>query len=399
MPKFHYRVADCRGRQSNFSLEAPDRAASLRTLRKMGFTIIREIHEEETGFWKKRLRPRHRFDLKNFADRLHPLLVANIPLEKALGVLEDGYTRKEDLEVVQRLRRGLHEGKRFSVLLREMHTDFPPLFASLVEVGEESGCMAEVMGELRRFLKESRDFRNFVVTSSIYPVIVLTVTLLVIILLFTVFVPRFAKIFAELGREMPLLTRIMLQIGKGLQAVWWIWPLLIVGAIWMRKVFRKHPKIQRRRDEWQLKIPILQGIVIGLEMSRFLRTLAIMLKNHVRLLTATRVARKVFDNVAIADDFAGVEERLQRGDKLSNILSCSRFMPQGSIAMLKIAEEAGDFGEMLERIALETEDETRIKTKRLLAYLEPAIILLLAAVVLLVVLAIFLAIMELNIMK
>ena len=124
-----------------------------------------------------------------------------------------------------------------------------------------------------------------------------------------------------------------------------------------------------------------------------------MLKNHVKLLTAVTVSKKIFDNLIIAKDFDSIESELYKGDKLSHILKDSLYMPQGSVAMLRSAEESGDLGEMLERIAQESEEETRIKVKRLLAFLEPCIIMILALIVLLVVLSIFMAIMEMNVMK
>ena len=276
---------------------------------------------------------------------------------------------------------------------------FPPLFSSLIEVGEESGCLPEVTKELRRFLKESKDFRNFVLTSSIYPAIVISVTLGVLVLLFTVFVPRFAKIFDELGRQMPFLTRTMLNIGNVFQAVWWLWPILIIGIIWGVKKYRNRHWFRMWKSKTALKMPIVNGIIISIEVSHFIRTLSIMLKNHVKLLTAVTVSKKIFNNLIIAKDFEPIESELYKGDKLSHILKDSQYMPQGSVAMLRIAEESGDLGEMLERIAQEAEDETRVKVKRLLAFLEPVVIMLLALIVLLVVLSIFLAIMEMNVMK
>ena len=124
-----------------------------------------------------------------------------------------------------------------------------------------------------------------------------------------------------------------------------------------------------------------------------------MLKNHVKLLTAVTVSKKIFNNSVIAKDFEPIESELYKGDKLSHILKDSQYMPQGSVAMLRIAEESGELGEMLERIAQESEEETRVKVKRLLAFLEPVIIMILALTVLLVVLSIFMAIMEMNVMK
>ena len=145
-----------------------------------------------------------------------------------------------------------------------------------------------------------------------------------------------------------------------------------------------------------LRLPLVGGIISAVQTGRFLRTLSIMVRNHVQLLPAIRISRKVIENDVIRESFAAVEDHLRGGSRLSTILGTSPYMPRGSIAMLKIAEESGEIGEMLERIAGESEDEIRLRVRRLLAFLEPGIILVLAGIVLLVVLAIFLAIMDMN---
>ncbi len=396
MPKLRYMVLAPDGRRREVELEAAGDAAARQQLRRQGSMVIRSLGE--SGARRFRLRPAKSFDVYVFTCRLAPLLAAGIPLEHGLAILEEG-CGKEEAEVVRKLRRGLHEGKKFSQLTREMPECFPPLFSGLIETGEESGCLPEVAAELRRFLKESKEFREFVITSSIYPAIVVSVTLLVIVLLFTVFIPRFAKIFEELGREMPFLTRAMLGIGNFMEAVWWFWPLLIVAAILFHRRSAASGKLKRWKDRMVLKLPLLGGIVTAIQAGRFLRTLSIMVKNHVQLLPAVRISRRVIGNDEVRESFAGVEEHLRGGSRLSAILGNSPYMPPGSVAMLKIAEESGDLGEMLERIAEESEEETRVRVKRLLAFLEPGIILVLAGVVLLVVLSIFLAIMEMNVIK
>lgn len=395
MARLRYAVMTVSGATREIVVEAPDDATARRQLRRQGMLVIRELGESAS---RLKLFPRRRFsgfDLYAFTCRLAPLLAAGIPLEHGLAVLEQE-SHGENLEIVQHLRRGLHEGKKFSQLTREMSNHFPPLFSGLIESGEESGCLPEVAGELRRFLKEEKEFREFVLTSSIYPAIVIAVTLVVVVLLFTVFIPRFAKIFEEMGREMPLLTRVMLFIGNFMQSIWWIWPFVIAGLVWLYRQSRRTGQLKTIKDRLLLKIPLLGNIVAAVQTGRFLRTLSIMVKNHVPLLVAVRISRKVITNELVWAGFSSVEDHLRGGSRLSAVLGASPYMPQGSIAMLKIAEESGEIGEMLERIAEESEEDIRVKVKRLLAFLEPGIILVLAVIVLLVVLAIFLAIMDMN---
>jgi general secretion pathway protein F len=395
---FQYLVLDSKGRRREVSIEAFSSANARSRLAAKGMIPLKEL-QKNSDFHKsgrKWLPVTGKFNATIFTDRLAPLLLANVPLERALAVLEEGTTDKQMLAVIFDLRKGLHEGKRFSSLIRQQGSLFPPMYASLVESGEEAGCLPEVMDELRKFLAESKSFKDFVITSSIYPVIVLLVTLGVTVLLFTVFIPRFAKIFADMGRELPALTQTLVDISGIMVKLWWLLPLAVAVLFFLNRFYRKGSFWQRFKDRLWLKVPLAGKLAVSIQVSTFLQALAIMVKKNVHLLQAVRIARKTLSNSVIAESFTGIEEQLREGAKLSITLGKSSYMPPGSMAMLKIAEESGDVGEMLDRITREEQTATRNLVKKILALLEPAIIVMLALVVMLVVFAIFTAIWEMN---
>lgn len=399
MEKIRYQVLDRQGKTSVIELAACDAATAKRQIRRMGCTPLRQYSAADSFSAGSFFRRKKRFDLYRFTCRLAPLLGANIPLEKALAIIEDGVKNADEREILLFLRQGLHEGKSFSALAVERNDIFTPLYSSLLESGEHSGNLPVVVNELRRFLKESKEFKDFVVTSSIYPAIVVSVTLGVVFLLFTVFIPRFVKIFQELGRKLPMLTGIMLDIGTFMQSTWLLWLVLGCGLFFFIRYGRRYYPVKLFSDRIILKLPLAGKLIQSIQMSRFIRTLSIMVSSNVHILDGIRISIKVVDNSTIAASLSPIGEKLRAGFALSEILGNNKFMPDGSRAMLKIAEESGETGEMLERIADESEEATRLLVKRLLTMLEPAVILFLAAIVLTVVLAIFLAIMEMNVIK
>ena len=131
-------------------------------------------------------------------------------------------------------------------------------------------------------------------------------------------------------------------------------------------------------------------------MSRYIRTLAILIANHVEIIRTVRIAGRIIGNPVIARDFESIGSSLKGGQKLSAALNGNRFIPREMVPMLRIGEESGTVGTMLERIADNLESDTRLKIKRLLSLFEPAVIVFLAAVVLVVVASIFVAMMEMN---
>ncbi len=399
MPLFKYKVANKAGKTFDFLIEGENLQDSQRRLRARGFVPLKtygqvddyENNKKQLNFWKRKT-----FNAIEFTDRLVPLLKAHIQLERALGIIADGMIDKKQVEIVNDIRRGLHEGKKFSALVRSHSNCFPPIYANLVEAGEESGALIDVIAELQNFLNYKKEMKEFLITSSIYPIIILAVTFGVIILLFTVFVPRFSKIFFDMGRELPLPTAIMLWISEFITGLWWLWLVCIGGISYGISRIRKGGKAKIWWDAKVLKIPLIGQLIQAIEIGRFIKTLAVLLKNNVHLINSVRIASKVIQNTQIAKSFTNINTELKGGAKLSQALSKSIYMPKIVIQMLGIGEESGNMGEMLNQVADQQEKTMKLKIKRLLSLFEPAVILFLAVVVLTVVISIFLAILEMN---
>lgn len=397
MPLFKYKVSSPDGRSSEILIEGDSQSDSLARLRSRNLIPLEFKGEADSAraagsfsLFKKDI------DVYAFTNSLVPLLKAHIQLEKALGIIAEGQEKESTANIIAELRRGLHEGKKFSALIRDQGNRFPPIYSNLVEAGEETGSMVEVMSELQRFLNERKEMRDFLITSSIYPAVILSVSSTVVLLLFTVFLPRFSKIFLEMGRELPLPTKIMLSFSSFIHTFWWIIPILIIAAI---VFFSRVKKGGSEKDIWDkitIKLPIFGKLIQSMEISRFIRTLAVLINNHVHLLTAVRIASRIIGNRTISESLAAITHELKGGSRLSMTLEKSSFIPKIVVQMLRVGEESGAMGDMLNQSAETLEGQLRTKIKRLLALFEPALILILSLVVLAVVLSIFLAIVEMN---
>jgi len=381
-------------------IEGDSQDESLVKLRAKGFTPIRfmgQADAESKSFFSF-IDRKKKFDCCEFTNRLVPLLHAQIQLERALGIISDTTEDEYSAEVATDIRRGLHEGKKFSSLIRDKNTLFPSIYANMVEAGEESGALPMVMEELRKFLNERKELRDFLITSSIYPAIILSVTGGLVFLLFAIFIPQFAEIFLSMGKTLPLPTRIMLYISKAFSWPWffmWCPPLLFAIYFTIYKV-QQGGKARELWDYKVLKIPVFGKLMQTIEITRFIRTLSVLLQNYVPLLDSVAIAEKVLQNVTIKETLTGVISELRAGSKLSSALGKSGFIPKTAIQMMNIGEETGNVGEMLNETALYYETEIKSRIKKLLALFEPVVILLIALVVLAVVSSIFLAILELQ---
>ena len=379
-----------------YLIEGENEKEALDKLRSRHITPLRSHGEVLRGGEKGFFLRKSKVDAFLFTRQLAPLLESFIPLEKALSIIAEGTAEKEQKDFVNSLRQGLHEGKRFSELVRSHGNIFPGYYANLIESGEETGCLPEVVNQLHKFMEQSKEFKDFIISSSIYPLAILSITILVVILLFTIFVPRFAKIFADMGRTLPPSMEFLMGMSAFASWAWWLIPLLGI-TLWV--VLRRtlgEKALHYQISRLLLKLPLLGRILSDLEMCKYIRTLAILIGNHVEIIRTMKISAKIIRNPVIAEAFSSIERKLKSGSKLSAALQNNIYLPSGMAPMLRVGEESGTVGEMLDRIATHLETDTRQKIKRLLSLFEPAVIIFLAAMVLVVVVSIFVSMMELN---
>lgn len=393
MPLYRFQATDPQGKVRELTQDgdSPDEAVS--RLRGRGLLPL-QCYGEVSGTGKISLRKG--FNVYAFTNGLVPLMKAHVPLERALGIMADCAVREKEREIIVSLRKGLHEGKSFSELLRGQGDRFPKIYANLVESGEVSGCLDTVMMNLQRFITESKKQRDFLISSSIYPAVILTITFLVIVLVFTVFIPRFTQIFLDMGKELPLPTQILMTVSRIVNALWPFWLLLACGIIWFVLRIRRGGRAKLWWDRRAVRLPLLGRLIVAAEISRFIQTLSILIGNQVHLLKSVQSSLKVIQNSAIAASLDHVIGELRGGAKLSDALRHSRYLPMNVIQMLRVGEESGEVAPMLEAVADEMEEAVKVEVKRLLALFEPAVIVFLAAVIFVVVISIFLAVMEMN---
>lgn len=399
MALYKYLAAAPGAKAQEILIEADNQKESLSKLRARKLKPVQYLGEAsangKTGKFQF-LKGGSGVDTFAFTRQLSPLLSAYIPLERALGIIADGSEDPRQKAFVTSMRQGLHEGKKFSELVRSHGALFPDYYANLIESGEESGCLPDVLVQLYKFMGTTKDLRGFIISSAIYPSVILSVTVIVIVLMFTIFVPKFAGIFADMGRETPPSLNRLLFVSAVAKWAWWMIPLAIIAAraIYIQVYGKK--TYTYKMSEIRLKIPMIGRIISDLEMCRYIRTLSIMTANHVEIIKTVKIAGKVIHNPVIAAQFTQIATRLKGGEKLSATLQGNTFVPKEMVPMLRVGEESGNVGDMLIRIADNLEADTREKIKRLLALFEPMVILLLAGTVLLVVVSIFTAMMDLN---
>jgi len=398
MPRYKYKISDQTGKIKEVLIEGDSHQDSINRLRQKELVPVEFLGEISADEEDKDFTfsfSRH-FDVCEFTNLLVPLISSHIPIEKALQIIslssQDEYFR----DIVNRIRKGLHEGKKFSHMIRESGAQFPKIYSTLIEAGEETGSLVEVCSVLRKYLNDRRETRDFLITSSIYPLFVISIVSVVVVLMFTVFIPKFAKIFMEMGKPMPLLTSCVFWTSRILREYWFLWGGVILLLLIIVFFLNRNGTFKQLWDKYSIYLPIFGDIIILVENSRFIKTLSVLIRSHVNVLNAVNISINVINNSVISRTFSMVTTDLKGGKKLSVALSRSPFISKTVLQMLSVGEESGTVSEMLDQISDNIEGQLKNKIKRLLALFEPVVIIILAGIIIVVVLSIILAILELQ---
>ncbi len=397
MPLYRFKISDSDGKVSELLVEGDSQADATRRLQARGVMPLDFLGEgSAAGSGRGWQGLRNRFDVVEFTDRLVPLLEAEIPLERALGIagegLEDAFTAK----TIAELRRGLHEGRKFSDLIRDRGRLFPRLYASIVQAGEEAGALPQVMGELRRFLNDRRELMSFLVSASVYPCFIMVAGVVMLGIVVGIIVPRFATVLSSATNETSFATELLLKISSGARAYWWLLPVVLILLASLALQLRRDGRVRAMYDEWILHVPIAGRLVLLANLARMARTMSILMRSGVHLLDTVAIANRVIQNRTLSQSISGLSGELRQGQRLSNALGHSRYIPPFMLRMLAVGEETRAVHTMLERVAERYEEDLKRGIRRLLSLFEPLVIVVLGLFVAGIVLLMFLAIMDLQ---
>lgn len=397
MAIYKYKVSDASGKISETLVEGDSRAEALRRLQSRGVVPLEFLGEGALAVAAPRgAFGRGKFDVIDFTDRLVPLLQAHIPLERALGIVGEGMENPFSAGVVAELRKGLHEGRKFSQLIRDRGRMFPSMYASVVEAGEEAGALPQVMADLHRFLTEGRELRGFVLSASIYPCFVITVSIGLLGFLLGVIVPKFAQMLAGAGRHPTFSTRMLIGASDLVRGYWWVLPILLAAAVAVFMRARNEGRVRQWLDTVSLRIPVVRDIVLYSNMARLARTMSILMRSGVHLLDTVAISARILSNSHIRQSISGMASDLRQGQRLSAALGGGKVVPQFMLRMLAVGEETGEVEQMLERVADRYEGDLRRKIRGLLSIFEPVVIVILGGIVGSIALTLFMAINDLR---
>lgn len=398
MPDYRYAAIDPRGRERKGRLTAANDDAARADLARRGLHVVAvEPAGAKAGRALLALR-RGRLSAKELAlfTRQLATLAEVAPLEEALRTLTRQIETDSARAVIGDIHAGLIEGRRLSDAMARQGASFPPLYRAMVAAGETTGSLTIILARLADLLERQAEVRGKLVAALAYPIVLALVAIGVVAALMIFVVPRVVDQFADVGQQLPLLTRAVIALSAFAARWWWLIALVLLAAAFGWAGAMRRPAFKARIDARLLRLPLVGRLLRDLHAARFARTLATMVSSRLPLVEGLRLTVPTIRNAALAGATAGLVDRVRAGGSLSAALAGAGVFPPLLVTMAASGESAGRLEAMLERAADYLEREFDRFTAASMALLEPAIIIVMGALVALIILAILLPILQLQ---
>lgn len=404
MPFFAYKGRNARGELMQGVLEGSDSGAVADQLFGTGVTPIEITLTNKTAasagdqnLWDKLTEKKvTTMDVQLFSRQLYTLLKSGVPIMRGLAGLQESAVSKSFARVIKDLRESLDSGRELSAAMRRHPEVFNNFYLSMVKVGEMTGRLEDVFLRLFDHLEFDRDMRNRVKAATRYPTFVLIAMAIAMVVVNVFVIPQFAKVFASMHAELPLMTRILMGTSQFMLNYWLLMLVILVGIIAGVRAWIATPAGRYTWDMQKLKIPIAGKIIMKGTMARFARSFALSSKSGVPIVHALTVVSQTVDNAYLCARIEQMRDGVERGESILRTSVTAGVFTPIVLQMIAVGEESGSLDDLMDEIAELYEREVDYELKTLSAQIEPILITFLGAMVLVLALGIFLPIWDLG---
>jgi type IV pilus assembly protein PilC len=397
MPTFFADIRDSQGKIRKEKIIAQSLADARTNLRNQGFIVkdikqsqslasILDINKIQNSFIKVSVK-----DKAIFSRQFAALVNAGVAIVRGLGVLSEQCSNPKLKAALIEISADVQTGVNLSDAMRKHPDCFDGLYISMVQAGEIGGVLDEVLNRLAKLLEDMARLQNQIKSAMSYPIVVGFLATSIFLGMTIFLIPVFAKIFQDLGTELPPLTQFLMECSIILRSPW----LLVIfssliGAFFAYKQYYKTPVGKLNIDSISLKLPLFGDLIQKSSIARFSRTFGSLTRSGVPIITCLEIVRDTSGNQVIANAIDAAREEVQQGGMISVALLKENVFPAMAIQMMSIGEETGQLDGMLMKVADFYEDEVEQAVKSMTSILEPVMIVVLGGMVGTILLAMYL---------
>ena len=376
------KYLDTRQGVVTLEVDAPNRTDAVNRIRLKGKPI--SVEEKVMGskeivlFQSKKIKLK---DISLFCKQMSVMLESGIPLNNAVDILEQQATSKNLKSSLKVVSKSLKEGSQLSKAMLDQEGMFPDLLIRMVQAGEKTGKLDEVLEKMsEHYTKELKTSRQ-IQGAMIYPAVLAFLAVAAVLALLYVVIPSFSGIFEQSGMAMPLPTRIVLAASNFVRSSWYILFGVTGILVFLFLRYRSTEAGRYQLDRLKLNLPVIKGPMHKIVTARFASTLAILTSAGIPLVEAIESAAATTNNAVVIEKMKIANEGLQKGERLTGMITATGLFPPMMLSMVKIGEESGSLESMLVKTSDYYEEELETAIKQLLSLLEPAMIIVMGVII------------------
>jgi type IV pilus assembly protein PilC len=335
-------------------------------------------------------------ELSIFTGQLASLLQAGLPLVSCLEALQDQTEDQVFRVVIRDVRNDISTGTSFSAAVKKFPRSFNSLFISMVEAGEASGGLAEILGKVAGYFESTVKLTKKVKSAMTYPIAVIGLAIALVNVLLIFVIPVFAAMFADFGAKLPAPTQMLIDLSNFMKAYWWAIGLGAWGIYFLISKYIATPNGRRQKDHFLVRAPIFGSLVHKIALSRFCRTYATLMRSGVPILRTLEIVAAASGKVQVEDACSDIAKHVSQGGQVSDIMAVNPFFPPMMKHMVKAGETTGNVDGMMNKIADFYDVECDATVASLTSLIEPLLIVFLGVIVGGIVMAMFLPIFQLG---
>lgn len=381
---FEYSVRDRKGKLVNGKLDAPTEAALAQKLRGMGYAPI-SIREANAGMNREISLP---FgggvglkDLAVMSRQFATMINSGLSLLRALAILSEQTENAKLAKTLGEVRGSVEAGQSLSTAMAHHPEVFPPLLVNMTRAGEVGGFLDSVLLQIAANYEAEVKLRSKIKSAMTYPTVVFAIAVIAVIGMLLFIVPIFAKMFKDLGGELPAPTKVLVFMSSALRVSAPV--ILVCGIIWavVWSRIKDQERVRRVVDPMKLRVPVFGPLFQKVAISRFTRNLGTMLQSGVPILQSLEIVGDTSGNIVIRDASKAVEENVRRGESLTAPLTQHKVFPPMVVQMLAVGEDTGAMDTMLHKISDFYDQEVEATAEALTSLIEPLMIAVLGAII------------------
>ena len=407
MPQYIYTAMDSKGKEQKGKIISDSEAAAVAELKQKGLfpTSVKAVVASKkakkaggSGF-NVALGPMviKRKELTVLTRQLAILLSAGLPLIRSLRTLEKQAANPAVKIVLGKTADTVEGGATFAEALSQNPKSFDKLYLNMVRAGEASGAMEIILDRRASFMEKAAKIAGKVKSAMIYPIVILSISILAMVGLMIFIVPNFEKIFRDLlgpSEPLPGITMLIIGISNTLVSKWYMYVGGVAGVVIFFVVLVKIPAGKWAFDWVKYNIPLFGPIIAKTAVSRFSRTLGTLMSSGVPVLNALAIVKETSGNEVVASAIQKVHDAVKEGEGIAPPLGKTKVFEEMVVSMVEVGEETGKLPEMLTKIADTYEDEVDNAVGALTSMIEPLMIVLLAGIVGTIVIALFMPLVK-----